>query len=70
MNRYIVKRARNGYMVFENCGIRCTRYICSCDTQGFAELIAKLLNEWYDKCVWDDSGATDRDLGVTEDNDV
>lgn len=49
MDRFFVKRARDGYMVFENCGTRCTMYICSCNTQGTTELIAKLLNEWYDK---------------------
>ena len=48
-NRFIVKRARNGYMVFARCGVKCEYYVCTCDTEGNAKLIASLLDERYEK---------------------
>ena len=49
MDKFFVKRTRDGYTVFEDCGILCEMYICSCNNKGTAELIAKLLNWWYDR---------------------
>ena len=66
MDKFFVKRARNGYMVFEKCGTRTERYVCSCDTKGVAELIAKLLNEDYDKFEKSKRDTTESQTNISE----